>query len=265
MKSELEDFISSNREAFDTRVPDPAVLERLQQKLQQQQTQISATKKEKAIVIPLKMARWAAAACVVLIGGAIFWITQKETPAVQTELATTNNPQAIAPGKISAPETTVTVPAEKPAPVRMAAKKDNSQAIDEENSIRKNMLFAKLNNMESPSQRLTAASQLYHLKDGDTDIVDALVKTMNNDPSTNVRLAALDALSRFYREGYVKKKLVASLGKQTDPMVQIGLIELLTKMKERSILKQLDKMVNDGNTMQAVKDQAYTSIFTLRS
>jgi hypothetical protein len=258
MKSELEEFISHNRESLDTRVPDPAVLERLQQQLKK-----TAPKKEKAIVIPMKMARWAAAACIILIGGAIFLVSQKETPAVQTAAVTTEKKEVIIPEKPIAPETTET--AAKEVPAHLASKRNNTSAIEEENNLRKTMLFAKLNNMESPSQRLTAASQVNQLKEKDTDIVDALVKTMTNDPSTNVRLAALDALGRFYRETYVKKKLLSSLSKQTDPMVQIGLIELLTKMKERSILKQLDKIVNDGNTMQAVKDQAYTSIFTLRS
>jgi hypothetical protein len=258
MKSELEDFISNNREAFDNRVPDPAVLERLQQQLK-----ASAPKKEKAVVIPIKMLKWAAAACVVLIGGAIFWVSQKETPATQIASTPIEKTPTVVPQTNTTPESTTTVI--RDIPVQQAAKRDNSSAIEEENNLRKTMLFAKLNNMESPSQRLTAASQVYQIKDGDTDIVDALVKTMNSDPSTNVRLAALDALSKFYREAYVKKKLLSSLNKQTDPMVQIGLIELLTKMKERSILKQLDKIVNDGNTMQAVKDQAYTSIFTLRS
>jgi hypothetical protein len=259
MKSELEEFISHNRESLDTRVPSPAVLERLQQQLKQ-----AAPKKEKAIVIPMKMVRWAAAACIILIGGAIFWVSQKETPSVQTAAVITEKKKAVVPENTT-PASTETATVTKEVPAQLVSKRNNTSEIEEENNLRKTMLFAKLNNMESPSQRLTAASQVNQLKEADTDIVDALVKTMTNDPSTNVRLAALDALGRFYRETYVKKKLLSSLSKQTDPMVQIGLIELLTKMKERSILKQLDKIVNDGNTMQAVKDQAYTSIFTLRS
>jgi HEAT repeat protein len=103
------------------------------------------------------------------------------------------------------------------------------------------------------------------MKNEDNDIIDALTKTLNTDPNTNVRLAALDALSEFYRESYVKKKLISALKKQTDPMVQISLIKLLTQMREHSILKELDKMVKDGSTPEAVKDHAYESIFLLRS
>jgi hypothetical protein len=83
---------------------------------------------------------------------------------------------------------------------------------------------------------------------------------MDNDPNSNVRLASLDALSKFYREPYVKNKLVKSLEKQKDPVVQIALIELLTTMKEASIVNELQKISNDANSIKAVKDQAYAGI-----
>lgn len=264
MKSELEEFISNNRESFDTRMPDPAVLERLQQQLKGGAPKKEAPK-EKAIVIPIKMVKWAAACLVLLIGGGTIFYTLQKEETVQP-VAAIEKPVVSAPENTASTQPSTDAPAvREELPVQAAAVKNNTLELERENNLRKTMLFAKLNNMESPSQRLTAASQVYQLKSTDNDIVDALVKTMNTDPSTNVRLAALDALGKFHREAYVKKKLVASLSKQTDPMVQIGLIDLLTKMKQRSILNQLDKLVNDGNTMQAVKDQAYSSIFTLRS
>jgi HEAT repeat protein len=165
-------------------------------------------------------------------------------------------------------EKPVTVPAIKEQVTEMAAidQPSKKEAFTvAEPSAQKQVLFARLNDMESTSQRLKAAAAFDQITNTDHDIVDALVKTMNTDPSTNVRLAALDALGKFSKETYVKKKLLTSLGKQTDPMVQISLIELLTRMRESSILNELDKLVNDGNTMDAVKDRAYSSIFKLRS
>ena len=153
---------------------------------------------------------------------------------------------------------------ENKEPVAEIASQKNT-AIDESINQRKQVLFAKLNDMGSSSERLSAAAQAYELKNTGNDIVDALVKTMNTDPSTNVRLAALEGLSKFYREAYVKKQLIASLKKQSDPMVQIELIQLLTKMKETTILNELERIVKDGNTMDAVKDHAYSSMFSLRS
>ena len=107
--------------------------------------------------------------------------------------------------------------------------------------------------------------QFYKLKNTGNDIVDALVNTLNTDPNANVRLAALDGLTRFYRDDYVRKKLIASLKKQQDPLVQIALIDLLTRMRESGILSELEKIVNDENTQKAVKDCAYSGIIQLRS
>jgi len=258
MSNEFEKFINENREAFDNKTPDyPAVLQRIQE-------QMSGADKKKGILVPMKIVRWAAAACIVLIAGAgTFWILQKK-PVTGTIATITKTKDAETVTPVPNPQPVVKDLSENKEFIAHATGKGGT-AVEEELALRKKALFAKLNDMESPSQRLTATAQAYELKNTDNDIVDALVKTMNNDPSTNVRLAALEALSRFYREAYVKKQLIASLQKQKDPMVQIELIQLLTKMRETTILKELDKIVNDGNTMKAVKDHAYSSIFTLRS
>jgi HEAT repeat protein len=97
----------------------------------------------------------------------------------------------------------------------------------------------------------------------DDDVVDALVKTMNEDKNTNVRLAALDALSKFHQDANVRKALISSLAKQDDPVVQIALIQLMVKMKEKGVLKDLNRIIEDNNTIKPVKDEAYSGILKL--
>ncbi|MBV9987077.1 MAG: HEAT repeat domain-containing protein [Chitinophagaceae bacterium] len=260
MNSEFEKFIQENRKAFENREPDPAVLERITE-------QMRGMKKKPGILIPLQTLRWAAACLVLIACGATFWIMQKgpaektkETagvikPAVKTPVAEPTQP--------ANREETVANPVTVQKDPVLRRKPQNSNTAPEESSLDKQALFAKLNDMASPSKRLSAASEASSLID--RDIIDALVKTMNTDPNTNVRLAALESLSRFHRESYVRKQLVAALEKQKDPVVQIELIQLLTRMKETSILKQLDKITQDDNAIKAVKDNAYSGIFTLRS
>jgi hypothetical protein len=86
---------------------------------------------------------------------------------------------------------------------------------------------------------------------------------MNEDPNTNVRLAALDALSKFYDEPIVRKALIEGLSIQKDPVVQIALIQLMVKIKEKGIVTDLQKIVDDEKTMEAVKDEAYTGLLEL--
>ena len=62
--------------------------------------------------------------------------------------------------------------------------------------------------------------------DPDEEVIEVLVKTLNEDPNSNVRMASLDALSKFYAQPNVKKALLESMKFQKDPVVQIALIQL---------------------------------------
>lgn len=250
MNKNLEEFVQKNRAEFDAFTPDPAVLQRIQQ-------QFNQPKKKEVIVIPIKNLRWvAAASIIVLIGsGLLFWpeknnqtVVVKNNPVQPTKPAPTkietNLPTTITPEIIEYPNKSLN---------RFAALQA-SLAKEKQN------IFYQLSNTQSASMRLSGATAAYEMKNADKDIIDVLIKTMNTDPNSNVRLAALDALSKFYREKYVKKQLVSALSKQKDPIVQIALIQLLTQMKENTIVSELQRIAQDGNSMDAVKDQAYDGI-----
>lgn len=262
MSSELEKFIQQNREAFDDRTPGADVLSRIQERIAQAPVK---EERPKALVISFRTLRMAAAACVIVLAGfAIWWVNQDvstaEVVVASKQDQQLNNNNSIVPKEDVIQPNSI---ASLPTPQKTVG--ETSQQLIKENDQQKQMLFASLGNMESPSTRIAAAMKAYRMQAADKDIVDALVSTMNEDPSTNVRLAALEALSRFHRENYVKKKLIASLKKQKDPMVQIELIHVLTEMKQKSILDDLQKMVQDVNTNDAVKERAYSSILTLGS
>jgi hypothetical protein len=125
------------------------------------------------------------------------------------------------------------------------------------------MMMVMLENQQSASQRMMGLSVAYDMEKPDDKIVDVLVKTMNEDPNTNVRLAALDALGKFHTEATVRTALIHSLSIQKDPVVQIALIKLMVTLKEKSIVNQLEQMTKDAGTMKAVKDEAYFGILKL--
>lgn len=136
------------------------------------------------------------------------------------------------------------------------------QQIRMTNEITREMM-AKLGNEQSASQRIQGVNVALKFEKADDEIVKALVKTMNEDPNTNVRLAALEALSKFIEEPAVKKAFVTSLTTQQDPHVQIALIQILVKIKEKGVVDDLQKIVDDAGTIQAVKDEAYSGILRL--
>jgi HEAT repeats len=137
------------------------------------------------------------------------------------------------------------------------------RAVKEEVQATKLMLMAQLDNQQSASQRVLGANVAYKMENTDDEIVNALVKAMNEDTNSNVRLAALDALRKFYHQEHVRKMLIASMATQKDPVVQIALIRLLAEMKEKEIVKELERITTDEEELPAVKDEAHAALHQL--
>lgn len=136
-------------------------------------------------------------------------------------------------------------------------------AIRKEMEATKNLMMAMLDNRQSASQRLVGVSVAFKMEKTDDEIVNALVKTMNEDANTNVRLAAMEALGKFQQFPHVRQALINSLATQTDPVVQIELIRLMVNMKEKEVIKELEKITNDESSLPAVKDEAHAGILRL--
>lgn len=140
---------------------------------------------------------------------------------------------------------------------------DEMLALRKEVESTKQLMQSMLENQSSASQRLQGVSVALQMTKADDDVVNALVRTLNEDANSNVRLAAMDALAHFESEATVRKALIASLSTQKDPVVQIALIQLLVRLKEKSVIKDLERMVEDEQNLKAVKDEAYSGILKL--
>ena len=110
---------------------------------------------------------------------------------------------------------------------------------------------------------MMGATVAFKMEKADDQIVRALTKTMNEDPNTNVRLVAMEALGKFHQQDYVRKALIASLAIQKDPVVQIALIRLMVEIKEKEAMKELQRITNDEEVLPAVKDEAHAGILKL--
>jgi len=143
------------------------------------------------------------------------------------------------------------------------AQKQELVRLQEELKTTKQLMLDQLQDDQSASQRMLGVYAANTLSTSDDEIIDVLAKTMESDASSNVRLAALEALSRFYQEPKVKKLLIQSMSNQKDPVIQIALIQLLVEMKEKSILSVLERLTRQDHPVKAVKDEAYKGIFKL--
>ena len=120
-----------------------------------------------------------------------------------------------------------------------------------------------LKNENSTSGRIKAVNIAYELDRPDQTITDALIKRLNEDKSTNVRLSAMDALFHFVDDAKVVIALCESLNLQTDPIVQIAIIEGLTAFKEKGAIKYFEELIENENVIEHVKDEAQMGIYKM--
>ena len=122
------------------------------------------------------------------------------------------------------------------------------------------LVMLSLLQQQSPSERLKGVSWTYQLSQPDSEVINALVQTLNNDVNVNVRLSAANALSLFINESGVKNELIQSLLKQTYPLVQIELIDILVKTKEQKSIDAFDELLQKQEVNQTVRQHAQWGI-----
>jgi hypothetical protein len=124
------------------------------------------------------------------------------------------------------------------------------------------MLFSLIDN-ESASQRIKAVSYTEEMSNPDQKVIQVLVSTLNHDKNVDVRLAALYSLGSFADSRVVRDSLVTSLPKQTEPLIQVMLINLLAEKKDNRAIAPIRDIISNKNTLPAVKDAAQKSLRTM--
>lgn len=119
--------------------------------------------------------------------------------------------------------------------------------------------------LEQPSaiERLKAVNISQEMDDATQKVTDALLQTLNKDENVNVRLAALDALLRYAAQPSVREGLIAAIGKQDSPLVQIALAEAMVKLQEKSSVQQLEELLQKEDLNEDVEKKVKESIQTL--
>jgi hypothetical protein len=127
----------------------------------------------------------------------------------------------------------------------------------------KEMVMLSMLKEESPSQRIQAVSYTDDLMEPDSKVLNALATTLNNDRNVNVRIAAAYSLARFSGRQQVRDTLVASLGKQTEPIIQVILMNILVEMKESKAVRPMQLIMSDDKSLKEVREVAEKGISLL--
>lgn len=116
---------------------------------------------------------------------------------------------------------------------------------------------------QSASQRLEGVTWTRREEHLDPQVLSALMHTLRYDPSVDVRLAALDALSRHATQPQVRSSVIDALQEQQSPLVQVALIDQLVEWRDTQAAQHLQKLRQDPNLNPTVRQRAEWAISKL--
>lgn len=252
MNDQIKDFVEQHREEFDHLEAPAFDMDRLKK------MQVRPEQPKVKTVKLFSRSRWIAAASIILLAGATWMFLNQQsvtnlknnnTAALQPK---NNNKGDSALAQQDLVKTTVKE-AGKPVITQAVKVKEKLQPVKNDGNV-----YQELKDSSSASVRLLAILKIEKSNRMNNRTLDMLSKTLNRDGNTNVRLAALGVLQKYSTDKYASALLVNSLNKQDDPMVQLGLVSFLGKMKNVEIGDKLYALANNPETFAAVRDEAYS-------
>ena len=119
---------------------------------------------------------------------------------------------------------------------------------------------------ETASERLQAIYDFEDTyKEEDTQFLKALFRILHNDASTNVKIAAIDAIIKFPENEEVRLALLSAMENEEEPLVQIKLIQSLSFLREERAKKLLKNIIEDRESFPEVKGNAALAMTKLEN
>lgn len=112
----------------------------------------------------------------------------------------------------------------------------------------------------SAADRMQAIALLAPTPHNGSDLTEALLERIAEDPNTQVRLSAVEALYVFGSEPGVATRLEAALRHQDRPEVQLALVDLMAALRERRAVEALRRLLRDGHLGPAVRRRAQSRL-----
>ena len=136
--------------------------------------------------------------------------------------------------------------------------------LREEVTHTRELVALSLLQQQSASERLKGVDWSNRMVQPDPKVLSALLHTVNYDQNVNVRLAALDALHQSTSNDMVRRGLVEALDRQTSPMVQIALIDVLVDIRDQQASSALKDLAQEAGLNPEVRERAQWALERLK-
>lgn len=109
-------------------------------------------------------------------------------------------------------------------------------------------------------ERLKGVLAAQQLNGESDEVITKLINTLALDPSTNVRLSALEALYQHADKDVVRAGVLASLPRETNPLVQVSMIDFLVAARDREAAPTLQELARSDKIDRSVRDAAQRAL-----
>jgi anti-sigma factor RsiW len=117
---------------------------------------------------------------------------------------------------------------------------------------------------QSTSERMRAVLATMDLKSPDRKVLTDLVGSLAFDPSINVRLSVVEALSQHADDSLVRAGVLSALPRESAPLVQVAMIELLAGARDEAAKPVFEKLSRDEALDRNVREAARRALAALR-
>jgi hypothetical protein len=132
--------------------------------------------------------------------------------------------------------------------------------LHEEIASTREMVALSLLQQQTATERLRGVEYSTGMKTMEPEIVSALVHAINEDSSVNVRLAAIDALSKASGNHMVLTSLARSLPEQDSPMVQAALVDYFADARDHQAVGALQQLARRPDLNPAVLERTRSAL-----
>lgn len=127
------------------------------------------------------------------------------------------------------------------------------------------LVLASLLQQKSTSERIQTILATMDRQSPNQRMLSDIVAAMSLDPSVNVRLSAVEALTQHAGERIVRAGLLSALPRENAPLVQIAMIELLASIREAEAAPLFDRLSRDETADKNVRESARRGLAVLRT
>lgn len=167
-------------------------------------------------------------------------------------------------GQRNAPAATTLAPTAASNTNNDATQRELAELRQKVDSMGQLVGYSLLNQQQQPAgERLKGILAAQDLKEPNDKVITQLISALALDPSTNVRLSALEALYPHADKDVVRAGVLASLGREQNPLVQVSMIDFLVAARDREATSTLQELSRTEKVDRSVRDAAKRALVQL--